>query len=63
MENGLLIGIAAFCVFILVVFLVFAFLFPELVGIQGKLARQVEDSHRSESSTNDLEHPPQKNRG
>ena len=34
-------------VVVIVAFVVFAFLFPEWVGIQGKVAKEIEKEHRA----------------
>jgi hypothetical protein len=43
--------VITFVVLVFVAFGVFALLFPEWVGIQGKKASEIEESHRSNSTT------------
>ena len=46
MEIGWMLG--GLFVFIMILFMVIAVMAPELVGIGGKVAREIEASHRGE---------------
>lgn len=48
MEIGWIMG--GFMVFCIFIFIVVAVLFPESVGIQGKLAKKIEDTQKDENT-------------
>lgn len=41
---------AGLFIFVTIAFVAIAFLFPELVGITGKVAKKIESEHRGDSS-------------
>ena len=49
MDAEWFIGILV--VVVIVAFIVFAFLFPEWVGIQGKVAKEIEKGHRADKDS------------